>query len=387
MRCDNTGMAAAKQTVEIEGRPVTLSNLDKVLYPGNGFTKAQVIDYYIRAAPWLLPHYKKRPVTMQRFPDGVRGKAFYEKDAPKYTPAWVRTADVPRQSGGKPIRYVCVDDLPTLVWCANIASLELHPFLHRADLLDRPDAMVFDLDPGEGTTLATCAEVAVSLKSLLESNGLESFPKVSGSKGLQLYVPLNTKTTYAQTRSFAQEAAIALERQNPKGVVSEMAKTLRRGKVFIDWSQNSDFKTTIGVYSLRAKADEPFVSMPVSWDELANVQNARDPAKLRFSPEAALRRVEANGDLFAPLLTVKQALPGKLRARETPAPKKLQKRSGNAGSSPPARRAREEDKTFDSLPRARAEFIAPMLLLRTGRLPEGAPWLYEIFILIRVVSA
>jgi bifunctional non-homologous end joining protein LigD len=370
-------MAAAKQTVEIEGRPVTLSNLDKVLYPGNGFTKAQVIDYYIRVAPWLLPHYKRRPVTMKRFPDGVRGKAFYEKDAPKYTPAWVRTTNVPRQTGGKPIRYVCVDDLPTLVWCANVASLELHPFLHRADRLDRPDAMVFDLDPGEGTNLVTCAEIAFALKSLLESNGLESFAKVSGSKGLQLYVPLNTKTSYAQTRSFAQEAAVALERQMPKGVVSEMAKSLRRGKVFIDWSQNSDFKTTVGVYSLRAKADEPFVSMPVTWDELATLQDARDPAKLRFGPQAALKRLEAEGDLFASLLTVKQTLPGKLRARETPA-SKPQRRAGNTRSSPAARRARGEDKTLERLPAARAEFIPPMLLLRTGRLPEGEPWLYEL---------
>jgi bifunctional non-homologous end joining protein LigD len=259
-------MATAKRTVEVEGRSVNLSNLDKILYPGNAFTKAQVIDYYIRMAPWLLPHFARRPITMLRFPDGVTGKAFYEKDAPKHTPAWVHTANVPRQSGGKPIRYICVDDLPTLVWCANIASLELHPFLHRAERLDRPDAMVFDLDPGEGTSLLTCAEVAFSLKSLLESNGLQSFPKVSGSKGLQLYVPLNTMTTYAHTRSVAQAAAIELERQNPKGVVSDMAKNLRRGKVFIDWSQNSDFKTTIGAYSLRAKSDEPFVSMPVTWE-------------------------------------------------------------------------------------------------------------------------
>jgi bifunctional non-homologous end joining protein LigD len=236
-------MAAVKQTVEIEGRAVTLSNLDKILYPGSGFTKAQVIDYYIRISPWLLPHFERRPVTMLRFPDGVGGKKFYEKDAPKHTPSWVHTVDVPRQTGGKPIRYVCVDNLPTLVWSANIASLELHPFLHRADQLDNPDAMVFDLDPGEGTTLAGCAEIAFSLKSLLENNGLQPFPKVSGSKGLQLYVPLNTATSYTRTRSFAQAAAVALERQDPKRVVSEMAKSLRQGKIFIDWSQNSDFKT------------------------------------------------------------------------------------------------------------------------------------------------
>jgi|SRR6185312_8781368 len=302
-------MAAAKQTVEVEGRPVNLSNLDKVLYPASGFTKAQVIDYYVRIAPWLLPHYAKRPITMVRFPDGVRGKSFYEKDAPKHTPDWVQTTTVPRRGGGEPIRYVCVNDLPTLVWCANIASLELHPFLHRAGQLDRPDAMVFDLDPGEGTDLVNCAEVAFALRSLLESKGLQSFAKVSGSKGLQLYVPLNTATTYERTRSFAQSAALELERKNPKGVVSEMAKDLRHGKIFIDWSQNSDFKTTAGVYSLRAKNDEPSVSMPVKWKELAALQSTRDVVKLRFNPEHALQRAEAEGDLFAPLLTLRQRLP------------------------------------------------------------------------------
>jgi bifunctional non-homologous end joining protein LigD len=302
-------MAAAKQTVEVEGQPVTVTNLDKVLYP-SGFTKAQVIDYYIRIAPWLLPHFASRPVTLHRFPEGTKGQSFYEKDAPKFTPAWVHTTDVPRLHGGKPIRYICVDNLPTLVWCANIASLELHPFLHRAKHLDRPDAMVFDLDPGEGATLVTCAEVALALKSLLEANGLQSFPKVSGSKGLQLYVPLNRAATYAKTRAFAQSAAIALARRSPELAVSDMAKHLRAGKVFIDWSQNSDFKTTAGVYSLRAKADEPLVSMPVTWDELADLRTKRDIARLRFTPEKALKRAVETGDLFAPLLTLKQSLPG-----------------------------------------------------------------------------
>jgi bifunctional non-homologous end joining protein LigD len=225
-RCNNTGMAGVKQNVEVDGRSLSLSNLDKALYPGNGFTKAQVIDYYIRIAPWMLAHYAKRPVTMKRFPDGVRGKAFYEKDAPKHTPEWVETTEVPRQKGGKPIRYVCVDDLPTLVWCANIASLELHPFLHRAGQLDCPASIVFDLDPGEGADLVTCAMVAFYLRDLLDANGLKCLPKVSGSKGLQLYVPLNTKVSYAQTRSFAQEVAQSLEKRHPKLIVSEMAKNL-----------------------------------------------------------------------------------------------------------------------------------------------------------------
>jgi bifunctional non-homologous end joining protein LigD len=255
-------MAGVKQQVEVEGRSLSLSNLDKALYPGNGFTKAQVIDYYVRIAPWMLAHYAKRPVTMKRFPDGLRGTAFYEKDAPKHTPEWVHTTDVPRQNGGKPIRHVCVDDLPTLVWCANIASLELHPFLHRAGQRDCPASMVFDLDPGEGADLVTCATVAFYLRELVDANGLQCLPKVSGSKGLQLYVPLNTKVSYEQTRSLAQGAAQLLERRHPKLIVSELAKNLRHGKVFIDWSQNSDFKTTIGVYSLRANNDEPFVSAP-----------------------------------------------------------------------------------------------------------------------------
>ncbi len=360
---------AAKQLVDVDGREVALSNLDKVLYPGNGFTKARIIDYYIRVAPWLLPHYAGRPVTLHRFPDGVKAQAFYEKDAPKHTPDWVTTTDVPRQKGGKPIRYICIDNLPTLVWCANIASLEFHLFLHRAGQLDRPDAVVFDLDPGEGATLATCAEVAFPLKSLLEANGLQCFPKVSGSKGLQIYVPVNSEITYGRTRSFAQAVANELARQSPQLVVAEMAKNLRHGKVFVDWSQNSDFKTTVGVYSLRAKSDEPFVSMPVTWEELAGLRNARDAAKLRFSPEGALKRVESQGDLFAPLLTLKQKLPEKLRDFEPKAP---------ARPKAAPRRQSGDHKKLDALPKARAEFVEPMLLLRTERLPEQASWLYEL---------
>src|SRR5579864_5123850 len=183
----------AKHYVDVGGRQLALTNLDKVLYPGNGFTKAHVIEYYTRVAPWLLPHFAGRPVTLLRFPDGVRGKAFYEKDAPKYTPDWVQTTEVPRLAGGKPIRYICVNDLPTLVWCANVASLELHPFLHRAGELNRPTSLVFDLDPGEGTDLASTAGVAFLLRKVLqEEAGLECFPKVSGSKGIQVYAPLNT---------------------------------------------------------------------------------------------------------------------------------------------------------------------------------------------------
>ena len=255
-QCEDVYMPA-KQYVEVEGQRLALSNLDKVLYPGSGFTKGEVIDYYIRVSRWLLPHFQNRPVTMLRFPDGVRGKAFYEKDAPKHTPGFVHTTDVPRQAGGKPIRYICINDVATLVWCANLASLELHPFLHHAGHLDCPTSIVFDLDPGEGTDLKTCAEVAFLVRALLKRAELECFPKVSGSKGLQVYAPLNTPVTYADARSAALAVAQILERAHPALVVSEMAKQRRRGKVFIDWSQNSDFKTTIGVYSLRAKLKSP----------------------------------------------------------------------------------------------------------------------------------
>jgi bifunctional non-homologous end joining protein LigD len=298
----------AKQHVDVEGQRLALTNLDKVLYPGAEFTKAHVIDYYTRISPWLLPHYARRPITMLRFPDGVRGEKFYEKDAPRFTPEFVRTTNVPRSTGGKPIRYICIDDLPTLVWCANLASLELHPFLHLAGELNRPTSMVFDLDPGDGANLFTCAEVAFLLRDLLKSTGLDCFPKVSGSKGLQLYVPLNTAVTYAETRAVALTVSQILERQHTQLIVSDMAKERRKNKVFIDWSQNSDFKTTIGVYSLRAKADVPYVSAPVSWDELNTFLKKRDPDGLRFTPDAALKRAERDGDLFARLLTLKQRL-------------------------------------------------------------------------------
>jgi bifunctional non-homologous end joining protein LigD len=341
-----------KHHVDVDGRQLALTNLDKVLYPGNGFTKAHVIEYYTRVAPWLLPHFARRPVTLLRFPDGVRGKAFYEKDAPKYTPEWVQTTEVPRLAGGKPIRYICVNDLPTLVWCANIASLELHPFLHRAGDLNGPTSLVFDLDPGEGADVVTAAAVALLLRTALhEKAGLECCPKVSGSKGIQVYAPLNTPITYAETRAFANSIAQLLERQHPDLIVSEMAKELRRRKVFIDWSQNSDFKTTVGVYSLRAKNDVPYVSAPVTWTELEEVKNRSDAGVLRFGPDELLKRLQKIGDLFAPLLTLKQTLSRRVSAAKSREPETAAAESG---------------------------FVEPMLLLKTNKLPEGKNWLYEI---------
>jgi bifunctional non-homologous end joining protein LigD len=300
--------AARKQVLEVEGRGVAVSNLDKVLYP-SGFTKGQVIDFYIKISDYLLPHLQDRPVTLKRYPDGVKAAHFYEKDAPRFTPEWVRTFAVPRRSGESHIHYVLIDDLPSLVWSANLANLEMHPFLSRVPHVQRPTALVFDLDPGEGADVLSCIEVAFLLKRRLEKMGLEVWAKVSGSKGMQIYAPLNTAVTYAQTQPFARRLAEALEREHPDRIVSAMAKVSRVGKVFIDWSQNSDFKTTVSVYSLRAKSDTPYVSMPVAWDKLRAALRRSDRAPLYFDPETALKRVAKTGDLFAPLLHARHKLP------------------------------------------------------------------------------
>jgi bifunctional non-homologous end joining protein LigD len=302
-----------KQDVEIEGRKITVSNLEKVLYPA-GFTKGQVIDYYIRVSRFLLPHLKDRPVTLKRYPDGINGQHFYEKDAPKFTPAWVKTFPVPRRGGGTDIRYILINDLPTLVWCANLANLEVHPFLHRVPAIDSPTQIVFDLDPGEGVDVIACAEVAFLLKDVLERMKLKSFAKVSGSKGIQLSIPLNTPVTYDTTQPFAKRLADVMAQQHPTLVVAEMSKSLRPGKVFIDWSQNSDFKTTVSVYSLRAKSELPSVSMAVDWEELGKALKRGDKDRLYYEPEAALKRLEETGDQFASVLKLKQKLPapGKL---------------------------------------------------------------------------
>ena len=305
----------ARHTLEVDGRKLQVSNLDKVLYPEAGFTKGQVIDYYLRVAPVLLPHLKDRPVTMKRYPNGVTGKFFYEKEKPRFTPAWVSTFPVPRRAGGTDISYILINDLPTLVWCANLANLEIHPFLHRAPHIEQPTAMVFDLDPGDGADVLDCARVAFLLKDLFGQWKLEMFPKVSGSRGMQVYVPLNTKVTYDVTRPLAKSIAELLEREHPDLVIAEMTKASRAGRVFIDWSQNSDFKTTVSVYSLRAKRAFPFVSMPVDWDELRRAISAKNAASLDFPPDAGLKRIEKTGDLFAPVLKLKQRLPADLFKR------------------------------------------------------------------------
>jgi bifunctional non-homologous end joining protein LigD len=303
-----------KEQLKIGSRKIELSNLGKVLYPGGKFTKGKIIDYYIRISKYLLPHLKNRPVTLKRFPDGVFGDFFYEKDAPAFTPSWVQTVAVPRkETSAADIRYILINDLPTLIWLANLANLEIHPFLHRFPRMHEPTSIVFDCDPGEGADIFGCARVAQLLREILKDLDLESFPKVSGSKGVQIYVPLNSRVTYEETAGLAKGLAELLEQQEPKLIVSEMSKHLRANKVFIDWSQNSEFKTTVSVYSLRAKTHRPYVSLPIEWDELADALKRKDADQLFFTPEEALDRVENVGDLFKPMLKKVQRLPSDIR--------------------------------------------------------------------------
>jgi bifunctional non-homologous end joining protein LigD len=264
-------------------------------------------------APYLLPHLTGRPLTMKRYPDGVDGEYFYEKNAPKHRPDWVKTAPVYSRHNRRTLEYILVDDLPTLVWLANLASLELHPSLSRAENLNRPSLncptmMVFDLDPGPPANVVQCAQVALWLRELFEQFGLQSFPKTSGSKGLQIYVPLNTVVTYETTKSFAHAVARLLAERHPEMVVSEMKKELRGGKVFIDWSQNDEHKTTVSVYSLRAR-ERPTVSTPVTWEEVERAWKKKNADLLVFEAPQVLERCEKMGDLFAPLLTLEQKLP------------------------------------------------------------------------------
>jgi len=297
-----------KSELEVGGRKLVVSNLEKVLYPEARFTKAQVIDYYIRIAPVLLPHLEDRPITLKRYPDGVEGFFFYEKQCPSHRPKWVKTTKVPSKREEGHIDYCVLSGLPALVWAANLADLELHTFLHRAPAITRPTMLAFDLDPGAPADIVQCCEVGLWVKALFDELGLKSFPKTSGSKGLQVFVPLNTATTYDKTKEFAHAIALRIEREHPERVVSRMQKALRKGKVLIDWSQNDDHKTTICVYSLRARA-QPTVSTPVTWEEVQTCWKKKVADRLRFVSDEALRRVEKHGDLFAPVLSLKQRLP------------------------------------------------------------------------------
>jgi bifunctional non-homologous end joining protein LigD len=299
-----------KAELIVDGRKLPVSNLNKVLYPKAGFTKGQVIDYYIRIAPALLPHLKDRPLTMKRYPNGVEGEFFYEKNCPSHRPKWVQTAKVWSDGNNRTMDYCLANDLPTLVWAANLADLELHTSLARKKDVSRPTMMVFDLDPGAPADIVQCCRVGLWLRDLLGKMKLESFAKTSGSKGLQVYVPLNTPVTFDQTKALSRALAEHLEREHQNLVTSNMSKALRKGKIFVDWSQNDEHKTTINVYSLRAK-EQPTVSTPVAWKEVETALKKKNPKLLTFTSDQVLRRVEKLGDLFEPIETLKQKFPKK----------------------------------------------------------------------------
>lgn len=305
-------MARDESIVDVGGVQVRLSRLEKVLYPVPGFTKGQVIDYYVRIAPVLLPHLHDRPLTMKRYPNGVDGMFFYEKNCPEHRPDWVQTAPVWSEGNNRWMSYCLIQNLETLVWAANLADLELHPSLSLASNVLQPTFIVFDLDPGPPASIVQCCEVGLLVRDLFAKLGLKSFAKTSGSKGLQVYIPLNTKVSYDETKPFAHEVARILEKQRPELVVSDMKKAIRSGKILVDWSQNDDHKTTICVYSLRAK-EQPTVSTPVSWQEVETCFKKSDAKTLVFTSAQVLTRVEKIGDLFAPVLELKQKLPELLR--------------------------------------------------------------------------
>lgn len=311
-------------TLDVEGKSVPVSNLDKLYYPKAGFRKGEVLDYYIKIAPVLLPHLQDRPLTMKRYPNGVDAPFFYEKQCPKPTPAFVETSKVDRHHKPGAIQYCLVNNLTTLVWAANLGDLELHTFLSKAPDVHKPTQIVFDLDPGPPANAVQCAQVALWLREIFSNLGMEIFVKSSGSKGLQVYVPLNTSTTYDETSPFAKAVAQTLEKSHPELVVSDMKKELRRGKVLVDWSQNSETKTTVCVYSLRAK-EKPFVSLPLEWSEIEKCLKKKDASLVFFEAADALKRVEKKGDLFAPVLNLKQSLKDALAAFSTEIPMKTSK--------------------------------------------------------------
>jgi bifunctional non-homologous end joining protein LigD len=301
---------ASNRVVEVDGRELTLTNLDKVLYPRAGFTKGEVVDYYAKVAPAIVPHLTGRAVTLRRFPEGVDDldAAFFEKRCPKHRPKWVRTARVEAGPRAGKIDFCVCDSLPTLIWMAQLAAIELHPSLSLSRAPKRPTVLAFDLDPGPPADIVDCCRVALRLREFFDHFDLACFPKTSGSKGLQVYIPLNTCTSYEVTKPFAKAIAQLLEKQTPDRVVSKMKKVERKGKVFVDWSQNHQRKTTICVYSLRAR-DRPTVSTPITWDEVGAAAQSSDGSELVFEVGQVLERVSQHGDLFAPVLELEQKLP------------------------------------------------------------------------------
>jgi bifunctional non-homologous end joining protein LigD len=335
---------SADQIVEVAGRRLKLTNLDKVLYPAAGFTKGQVIDYYARIAPVLVPHLAGKPLTLKRYPEGVDQEYFFEKNATKHRPDWVNTAPIWSAGNRRTVNYILANDLPTLIWIANLASIELHPSLSLASDILCPRTLVFDLDPGPPANIVQCCQVAMWLRAIFDHFQLESFPKTSGSKGLQIYLPLNSKTSYDETKPFAHAIARLLESEHRELVVSDMKKAVRTGKVFVDWSQNDDHKTTIGVYSLRAR-ERPTVSTPVTWEEVERGLKKKDAGLLVFEAHQVLERVEKMGDFFAPVIELEQKLPelpgregGKSEANatgvETAAPADGRPRAAKKGNAP-----------------------------------------------------
>ncbi len=299
--------ARGRTLIHIGGKDLTFTNLGKVLYPETGFTKGDVIDYYLRVSEWMLPHTRHFPVTLKRYPNGVDQPFFYEKRCPVHgRPSFVETVDFPAKTAA--IEFCVINNVQTLCWLANLAALELHLLLAHGEAPEQPRMLVFDLDPGAPATIADCARLALELRALLADLGLESLAKSSGSKGLHLYVPLNTPTTFDETKAFARAMAMTLERRLPDRVTSVMAKDQRGGKVFVDWSQNDRIKTTAAVYSLRARP-QPTVSTPVTWKEVAAVAKGRDAGLLAFTAPQVLDRLRDHGDLFAPLLALRQELP------------------------------------------------------------------------------
>ena len=295
-------------TLEIEGHRIPVSNLDKVLWPLAGFTKGEMLDYYVRVSPFLLPYLEGRPVTLRRFPDGIEAPSWYQNDCPPGAPEWLRIHEVEWPSG-RQWEFCSIDDLPSLVWVINLASIELHPFFTRADTLDEPTAVVFDLDPGQPADLVQCSIVALRLRDALESVDLKGFAKTSGSVGMHVVVPLNSPHTWEETKAFARELARELVHELPDLVVDKQSRSLRRGKVLVDWLQNDPTRSTVAPYSLRAHG-WPLVSTPVSWEEVrAAAENGREDGLL-FEPAAVLDRVERVGDLYEPVLSLEQRLPG-----------------------------------------------------------------------------
>lgn len=329
------GDSVTDSAVEIQGRHLKLSNLQKVMYPATGFTKQQVIDYYARIAPAILPHLNGRALTRKRYPDGVDGEPFFEKNAPQYRPEWIKTTPIWSEGNRRTVHYVLANDLPTLIWLANLAALELHPSLALAEDIKCPTEMVFDLDPGPPANMVQCCQVGLWLRDIFEHFGLQSFPKTSGSKGLQLYVPLNTPTTFDRTKMFSHALAQLLEHEHPDLVVSDMKKKLRTGKVLVDWSQNDEHKTTVSVYSLRAR-EHPAVSTPVTWEEVEKTLKKKDAGLLVFEAPQVVTRFEKMGDLFEPMNELKQRLPD-LKAVTAEEPERIEIAAQAEEPKPPAK--------------------------------------------------